>query len=127
VTIGQPNGTSIPLTIPSGARIVLDMIGLHYNPKTFDNPEEYRPSRWYDLRHDSDATMFGIGPRACIGRKFAMTEATCFLTMLLCDWRTELKLLDGETPDGWRTRVMQGKLLGMAFGAGNIPLVFKRR
>jgi len=66
------------------------------------------------------------GPRQCIGRKFATTEAVAFLTLLLRDWKVEPLLNDGETNDQWKERVMQGKLL-LTLGIRNVPLRFIRR
>ena len=50
------------------------------------------------------------GPRACPGRKFAATEAVCFLTLLLRDWRIEPLLLNGEDLEGWRRRVINAEM-----------------
>ena len=67
-----------------------------------------------------------LGPRACIGRKFATTEAVCFLAMLLRDWKVEPVLLEGETPAQWRQRVMQAKLV-MALAMDDVPLKLTMR
>lgn len=46
------------------------------------------------------------GPRACIGRKFALVESICFLALLLREWRVEPLLKDGETTEQWQKRVL---------------------
>ncbi|KAF7318973.1 hypothetical protein HMN09_00233300 [Mycena chlorophos] len=108
-------------------QIVVDMVGLQHNPRYFDKPEEYRPSRWYGLPADSEQfTAFSIGPRACLGRRFATVEATCFLTMLLRDWRVKPLLEEKETVQSWKARVMEARL-GLTLGARDIPLRFERR
>ena len=66
------------------------------------------------------------GPRVCIGRKFATTEAVCFLTMLLRDWKVEPSLREGETKDAWRERVLQGKVV-ITLGVMDVPMRFTRR
>lgn len=71
--------------------------------------------------------MFGVGPRACIGQRFAMTEAMCFLIMLLRDWRLDVILKDGETRDAYEKRVMVGGRIGLAFGVMPFGMKLTRR
>ena len=66
------------------------------------------------------------GPRACIGRKFATTEAVCFLTMLLRDWKVEPLLNAGETVDQWKDRVLQASLI-FTLSIRDVPVRFVRR
>ncbi|KAJ3511821.1 hypothetical protein NLJ89_g3876 [Agrocybe chaxingu] len=44
------------------------------NPNFFPELSKFKPSRWYDVL-EHDITMFGSGPRSCIGRKFGHAEA----------------------------------------------------
>lgn len=71
--------------------------------------------------------MFGVGPRACIGQKFAMAEAMCFLIMLLRDWKLDVVLRDGETRDEYEDRVMRGGRVGLAFGVLPFDMKLTRR
>lgn len=72
--------------------------------------------------------MFGWGPRACIGRKFATTEAVTVLALFLRDWMLEVALEPGETIQTYQERVMgQSRLLGLAFGVETVPIKFCRR
>ncbi|GBE78989.1 predicted protein [Sparassis crispa] len=114
------------LVLPPGVRIIIDMIGLHYNPNLFQDPERFDPSRWLGIA-ESELSFFGLGPRACLGRKFAMTEAVCFLTLLVRDWELGVSLGEGESKAQWRERVMQGRMLGLTFGVPNIPVRLRRR
>ena len=70
--------------------------------------------------------MSYIGPRACIGRKFATTEAVCWLALLLRDWRVEIVLRDGETREQWRERVMQAQMV-LTLTVGPVPIRFVKR
>ncbi|KAI0919986.1 hypothetical protein AcW1_002899 [Taiwanofungus camphoratus] len=114
------------LVVPPGMRILVDMIGIHYNERLFPDPERFDPSRWYGVQ-EVDLTSFGLGPRACLGRKFALTVGVCLLTLLLRDWKFTVPLKSGETKQRWRERVMQGRLVGLGFGVQNVPLIMTRR
>ncbi|KAF8180228.1 hypothetical protein K438DRAFT_1768466 [Mycena galopus ATCC 62051] len=96
-----------------------------YNPKYFPEPEEFRRSRWYGVA-ENDMTTFSLGPRTCIGRKFAITEGVAFLNNLLRDRRLQIVLNPGETKTQWRARVMKssGQLI---LGVGNVPVHLTRR
>ncbi|KAF7316337.1 hypothetical protein MIND_00152500 [Mycena indigotica] len=127
--VGEEGTTSVPIQKGTQARfqLIVDMIGLQYNPRYFDQPEVYRPSRWYGLPADSEAfTAFSIGPRACLGRRFATVEATCFLALLLRDWKVTPLLKEGETEKQWGERVMHANIV-VTLGARDIPLRFERR
>ncbi|KAF8216595.1 cytochrome P450 [Mycena galopus ATCC 62051] len=119
------NGPSGSIALERGANVCIDMIGMHYNPRHFPDPEAYKPCRWYGMS-ESDLSLFSLGPRACIGRKFAMTEACCFLAHLLRDWKLEIILKKGESPDQWRLRVLDAKV-NMTFGVGDVPVRLVRR
>ena len=70
--------------------------------------------------------LFGFGPRACLGRKFAMAESVCFLTVLLRDWAVSPLLREGETILEWRSRVLRVDC-AFTFGVGPVPLTLRRR
>jgi len=114
------------LVVQPGVRLVVDFIGLHYNHRIFYDPGRYDPSRWYGVR-ESDMTFFSIGPRACIGRKFAIVEALCFLSLFLRDWKVDPLLNEGETVDQWKDRCLQAGFVGLTFGVRDVPLKITRR
>ncbi|KAH7917032.1 cytochrome P450 [Leucogyrophana mollusca] len=113
------------IALSRGVRVAVDMVGLHYNPRHFPEPEEYRPSRWYDVP-ESEHSFYSIGPRACTGRKFANTEACCFLAHLLREWRLKIVLRPGESRQQWRARVLRAKAT-MTLGVGDVPVQLVRR
>ncbi|CAA7270196.1 unnamed protein product [Cyclocybe aegerita] len=113
--VGQEGNTT--LAVPKGTQVVVDMIGVQYNPRYFDEPEKYKPSRWYGVSNESEAfSAFSIGPRACIGRKFATTEAVAFLSVLLRDYRVEPIYQPGETKEQWQDRVLSAQYCAYAWG-----------
>ncbi|KAF7360365.1 hypothetical protein MVEN_00766200 [Mycena venus] len=123
--VGEEGSKSVPVL--KGTTIVVDMVGVQYNPRYFDDPEVYRPSRWYGLPQDSELfTAFSVGPRACIGRRFATVEATCFLALLLRDWKVLPVLCNGETKEAWGARMMDANIV-LTLGVHDIPLRFERR
>jgi cytochrome P450 len=131
LTLPKPLGEEGSKTwpIPKGIWLVVDMIGIQYNPRYFSEPEKYKPSRWYEGETSEEAdifTAFSIGPRQCIGRRFATTEAVAFLTIFLRDWKVEPLLNDGETNEEWKERVMQGKMI-LILQIGDVPIRFTRR
>jgi len=98
-----------------------------YNPRTFPNPGEYRPSRWYDVTSDDAFTAFSIGPRTCIGRKFALTEGVCFIAHVLRDYRVEPLMERGESLGAWKERVLMKVTHGFTLSIADAPLKFTRR
>ncbi|KAJ7468034.1 cytochrome P450 [Mycena latifolia] len=123
--VGEEGSTTIP--IPKGTQVMVDMVGVQYNPRYFEDPEMYKPSRWYGLPADSELfTAFSVGPRACIGRRFATVEATCFLAYLLRDWKVLPILRDGESKEAWKARVMDANIV-ITLGVRDIPVRFVRR
>ncbi|KIM45804.1 hypothetical protein M413DRAFT_440842 [Hebeloma cylindrosporum] len=126
VKVSNPSAST--MVLPKGSLMMIDMIGIHRNPRAFPVPDEFRPSRWYGIS-DPDVTMFGIGPRACIGRKFSQTEALTFLSLFLREWKVEPALQNGETFAQYEERVMsKAGHVGLSFGITKpIGLVLKRR
>ncbi|KAF8977063.1 cytochrome P450 [Cyathus striatus] len=102
-----------PIAIPKGTR---------YNSRYFQDPTNFMPSRW--TIGDSEPEMlssFGTGPRACIGRKFAITEGVCVLALFLRDWKIEPMLRHGESKERWKKRVFEAEFY-VALGIRDVPL-----
>jgi len=69
----------------------------HNNPNRFPDPEAFKPSRRYTRQLETVFSMFGFGPRACIGRKFSMMESVCFLAHFVRDRKVDVHLLPDES------------------------------
>ncbi|KAF8623908.1 hypothetical protein AX15_006138 [Amanita polypyramis BW_CC] len=124
--VNQGGFTRFP--IKKGTMVVADMIGLQYNSRYYDEPEKFKPSRWYGMENEWEKlTAFSIGQRACIGRKFATTEAVAFLTMLLRGWRVEPLLRPGEIKDDWSKRVFDIKTLEFSMRIQDVSVKLIRR
>lgn len=75
---GEPIPTQV--FIPAGTNVRLDAHAVHHNPLYWDDSTTFRPSRFVDTatyKWDRDHfTAFSVGQRGCIGKSFAVVEAT---------------------------------------------------
>ncbi|XP_011700273.1 PREDICTED: cytochrome P450 9e2-like [Wasmannia auropunctata] len=79
-----------PITIKPGDSIWFPHFPLHRDPKYFPHPEKFDPDRFLNGNVDNSVYMpFGIGPRMCIGNRFALMESKIMLFYLL--WRCDLE------------------------------------
>nr|XP_012224894.1 PREDICTED: cytochrome P450 9e2-like [Linepithema humile] len=67
-----------PFVIKKGMSVWFPVCGLHRDPKYFERPNEFDPDRFLD-QNKKNMNMaayipFGIGPRKCIGYRFALLE-----------------------------------------------------
>lgn len=80
--------------IPRGAMVFVIVYSIHHNPQWFPEPAKFIPSRFAPERETeipANAYLpFGIGPRACIGRRFAMMEGPLILAELTRQFELEL-------------------------------------
>ncbi|KAL8809078.1 MAG: hypothetical protein Q9200_003749 [Gallowayella weberi] len=84
---GGPDGTS-PVLVPKGLGIGIVPYYMHRRKDIWgDDAQDYRPERWEDpelLQNIGYAYMpFHGGPRICLGKDFALTEASCLLIRIL--------------------------------------------
>ncbi|MEM7131992.1 MAG: cytochrome P450 [Chloroflexota bacterium] len=74
-------------TVPAGGQVTIAIAEIHRHPEYWDAPNEFRPERFAPeqetARHRFAYMPFGGGPRQCIGKHFALTEATLILAMLM--------------------------------------------
>ncbi|KAG7096557.1 hypothetical protein E1B28_003979 [Marasmius oreades] len=122
-------GETKAISIPRGTSISINVIGLHYNPRYWKDPYEFRPSRFRgDWPRDAFLPFSG-GARACIGRKFSETEGTVILTMLISRYKVSVKeepQFSGETFEEKKARIFASKP-GITIAPIRMPLVFTRR
>ncbi|KAF8592132.1 cytochrome P450 [Ramaria rubella] len=91
------------LFVPKGTEVVLDLVGTgewHY-----PDADSFKPSNFEG--HLDTTFAFSVGPRSCLGRKFATVEIVCFLATILRDWKVEVVRNAGETREQWRERVLK--------------------
>lgn len=85
VTLEDKSGQKI--TLQPGDAVLFPTSGFHHDIKYWDNPSKFDPERFSDEnKHKIDAGVFmpfGIGPRQCIGNRFALMETKIlFFTFL---------------------------------------------
>ncbi|CAD0254264.1 unnamed protein product [Spodoptera exigua] len=95
--IGRPNKEAKKdLIIRKGQCVLIPAYDLHRNPEYFPNPTKFDPERFSHENRDKIIPFtylpFGLGPRNCIGSRFALCEVKVMLYLLLRD----LKLTTGE-------------------------------
>ena len=107
--IGENGGTGgEPVTVNPGDTLLVLLGHMHRDPAVWDSPEEFRPERFeFDnakkIPHNA-WKPFGNGERSCLGRAFAMQEATMVLALIVQHFDLEfadpsynLTMLDGLT------------------------------
>ncbi|CAF4984577.1 unnamed protein product, partial [Rotaria sp. Silwood1] len=72
-------------TIDKGSVIQPDVLTIHYDPDLWgpEDPKIFLPERHSIARHPAAFMPFGLGPRHCIGKRFALMEIKMCLTHLL--------------------------------------------
>lgn len=79
--------------IPAGALLRITLTELHRDPRSFPEPDAFRPERFLpDAPPPPRGAWlpFGAGPHVCIGQHFAMLEMTLVAAMLLQRYRLVL-------------------------------------
>ncbi len=78
--------------IPKGAIIIVAPYLLHRDPRWWEAPERFEPTRFQGAAKPLPATYlpFGMGPRTCIGNHFALLEMTVALAVLVRAVRLDL-------------------------------------
>ncbi|XP_055381433.1 probable cytochrome P450 9f2 [Condylostylus longicornis] len=77
-----------------GESCTINIIGLHYDPENFPNPEKFDPERFSEQNKQNIKPYtylpFGSGIRNCIGNRFALMEIKAILYYLLSEFNFEL-------------------------------------
>ncbi len=70
--------------IPEGKEVHVALRAIQRDGRFWEAPEAFRPERWTGERENADFAYFpfGGGRRTCIGREFALAEATAVLATI---------------------------------------------
>lgn len=78
-----------PYTVQAGDIIWIPVSGVHMDEKYYKDADKFDPDRFMDKRvtiNDTKFLGFGIGPRSCIGNRFAMLETKTLIFHLLAKY-----------------------------------------
>ncbi|CAG5131719.1 unnamed protein product [Candidula unifasciata] len=89
-------------SIPQGSIIWPVIDSVHYDPKIWGDPENFRPERFIDengsLLNREELIPFGIGRRVCMGEALARMELFLFLSAMFQRFRFEAENKSAELP-----------------------------
>lgn len=79
------------IRIPAGFEVTVPVYSLHRDPVAWSDPERFDPERFLspakDNRHPYQFMPFGLGPRSCVGMRFALMEIKITLVKFLLKYR----------------------------------------
>jgi cytochrome P450 family 9 len=85
------DGTKVRLNVGEG--ILFPAAALHRYAKYWPNPDKFDPERFSDANKDNIVPFtympFGLGPRNCIGSRFALMEAKALFYYILLNFGIE--------------------------------------
>ncbi|CAG9860585.1 unnamed protein product [Phyllotreta striolata] len=95
-----------PVDLDIGQTIFIPVYGVHHDPELFPDPEAFDPERFSDENKNNIKSSafqpFGLGPRNCIGSRFALLETKILFFFLLKHFKivpvekTEIPLKHGK-------------------------------
>uniref|UniRef100_A0A672IWX2 unspecific monooxygenase n=1 Tax=Salarias fasciatus TaxID=181472 RepID=A0A672IWX2_SALFA len=75
------------VTVPKGMLVMVPVYALHRDPELWPEPEEFRPERFSKEKKQHinpySYLTFGIGPRNCLGMRFALAAVKLALVEIL--------------------------------------------
>lgn len=91
---------SQPFTIPSGATVVIGVMGMHRRKDIYENPRKFDPDNFLPERTQNrnyySYIPFSAGPRNCVGRKYAMLKLKILLSTICRNYRLLSNLTEAD-------------------------------
>lgn len=104
------DGEGVNVCIEKGDHIWIPIYCFHHNPNYFSNPEVFDPERFSEENRknidQAHYVPFGMGPRACIGGRFALMEVKLIIYYMLSQFtfhstpQTEVPMKIKSSPFG---------------------------
>uniref|UniRef100_A0A1I8NRE3 Cytochrome P450 n=1 Tax=Stomoxys calcitrans TaxID=35570 RepID=A0A1I8NRE3_STOCA len=86
-------GDGLRMDLQPGDTVLLPIVGFHRDPQYFENPLKFDPERFSEENKASINPFaympFGMGPRNCIGSRFALLETKVLIYYLLRHYKFE--------------------------------------
>lgn len=76
--------------IPKGWKILVFLMGAHFDATAYDDPGTFHPWRWQDCKGDMNFMPFGNAPRSCPGADLAKVTLAVFLHYLVTKYSWQL-------------------------------------
>lgn len=93
------------IDFPVGLSITVDVLSLHYDPEHWQDPQNFNPERFSpEFKINQYVYLpWGVGPKNCVGMRFAILEMKLFLAKLLltydvlpaAEFPTKLEYVEG--------------------------------
>ena len=81
------------ISLKKGSTVQIGVMAVHYNPEYYPEPERFMPDRFMpENKHNIlpyTYLPFGVGPRNCIGMRFAYQEIRLCLAKIIRQFRFE--------------------------------------
>ncbi|XP_022232376.2 cytochrome P450 9b2-like [Drosophila obscura] len=91
-TLTDEDGTKL-FDFKVGDRVNIPIVGLHWDDQYFPEPRKFDPERFSDERKNDLVPYtylpFGVGPRNCIGNRYALMQVKGMLYNLLIRYKIE--------------------------------------
>lgn len=86
-TIDPSSSNEKPIHLEKGTVVMIPILGIHHDPKLFPNPDRFDPERFNEENKRNIAPNsympFGLGPRGCMGTRYALLEIKVIFFYLL--------------------------------------------
>ncbi len=96
MSVSDVDGVEDDLLVEVGTEVQVPLSGMCRDPELYPRPDAFDPQRFLaaDGRKEKERFLgFGLGPRACPGRDFAMLQIKAGLAALLARWDKSIELL----------------------------------
>ncbi|ELU03104.1 hypothetical protein CAPTEDRAFT_192293 [Capitella teleta] len=111
-------------TIPRGASIHGNTIGINLDPNIFPNPLEFRPERHLDadgrFKPSEHVIPFGVGPRSCPGQSLSKMEVFLLAAKLFQTFQFDFPLNQDDS-------CLRGRLVGRRRRPKEHKIIVKKR
>ncbi|XP_013140373.1 PREDICTED: cytochrome P450 6B1-like [Papilio polytes] len=96
------------VTIEQRQTIIVSAWGIHHDPKHYPDPDTFDPERFnpenVKNRHSCAYLAFGVGPRNCLGIRFAKLQSRVCIVKFLSKFRVEISK---KTPSTFKYDAMR--------------------